>query len=184
MAEENNNLLLKLISDILDLAKIEAGTFEFSYEMIDVNSLCEEAVRSLALKVQDKPVALRFGAHEKECTIFGDKSRLLQIITNFVTNAVKFTPEGSITIGYALELPEIRFWVEDTGKGIARDQIDRIFDRFVKLNSFAQGTGLGLPICKSIVEQMQGRIGVESEEGHGSRFWFTVPVDRPDLRTE
>ncbi|WP_418983855.1 ATP-binding protein [Alistipes sp.] len=184
VVEENNNLLLKLISDILDLAKIEAGTFEFNYEMIDVNQLCEEAVRSLALKVQNKPVKLLFGAHEKECTVFGDKSRLLQIITNFVTNAVKFTPEGSITIGYALELPDIRFWVEDTGKGIPRDQIDRIFDRFVKLNSFAQGTGLGLPICKSIVEQMKGRIGVESEVGRGSRFWFTVPVDRPDLRTE
>ena len=176
VVEENNDLLLKLISDILDLSKIEAGTFEFNYGMLDVNRMCEEAVRSLRLKVQDKPVELLFGDHEEQCRIVGDKNRLLQVITNFINNAVKFTEQGSITLGYRREAGDLLFYVEDTGKGISEEHLRTVFDRFVKLNSFAQGTGLGLSISKSIVEQMGGHIGVESEEGRGSRFWFTIPA--------
>lgn len=174
--ESNNTLLLQLISDILDLSKIEAGTFEFNYGMLDVNRMCEEAVRSLRLKVQDKPVELLFGDHEAQCRIVGDKNRLLQVITNFINNAVKFTEQGSITLGYRREAGDLLFYVEDTGKGISEEHLRTVFDRFVKLNSFAQGTGLGLSISKSIVEQMGGHIGVESEEGRGSRFWFTIPA--------
>lgn len=174
--ESNNTLLLQLISDILDLSKIEAGTFEFNYGMLDVNRMCEEAVRSLRLKVQDKPVELLFGDHEEQCRIVGDKNRLLQVITNFINNAVKFTEQGSITLGYRREAGDLLFYVEDTGKGISEEHLRTVFDRFVKLNSFAQGTGLGLSISKSIVEQMGGHIGVESEEGRGSRFWFTIPA--------
>ena len=176
VVEENNDLLLKLISDILDLSKIEAGTFEFNYGMVDVNRMCEEAVRALSLKVQDKPVELLFGDHEAQCCIVGDKNRLLQVITNFINNAVKFTEQGSITLGYRREARDLLFYVEDTGKGISEEHLRTVFDRFVKLNSFAQGTGLGLSISKSIVEQMGGHIGVESEEGRGSRFWFTIPA--------
>ena len=176
VVEENNDLLLKLISDILDLSKIEAGTFEFNYGRVDVNRMCEETVRSLSLKVQDKSVELLFGEHEEECCIFGDKNRLMQVITNFINNAVKFTDEGSITLGYRRESDDLLFYVEDTGAGISEEYQASIFDRFVKLNSFAQGTGLGLSISKSIVEQMGGHIGVESERGRGSRFWFTVPA--------
>ena len=176
VVEENNDLLLKLISDILDLSKIEAGTFEFNYGMVDVNRMCEEAVRALSLKVQDKPVELLFGDHEAQCCIVGDKNRLLQVITNFINNAVKFTEQGSITLGYRREAGDLLFYVEDTGKGISEEHLRTVFDRFVKLNSFAQGTGLGLSISKSIVEQMGGHIGVESEEGRGSRFWFTIPA--------
>ena len=174
--ESNNTLLLQLISDILDLSKIEAGTFEFNYGMVDVNRMCEEAVRALSLKVQDKPVELLFGDHEAQCCIVGDKNRLLQVITNFINNAVKFTEQGSITLGYRREARDLLFYVEDTGKGISEEHLRTVFDRFVKLNSFAQGTGLGLSISKSIVEQMGGHIGVESEEGRGSRFWFTIPA--------
>lgn len=176
IVEENNGLLLKLISDILDLSKIEAGTFEFNSDTVDVNAMCCELVQSLQLKVQDKPVKLLFGEHADECYVLADKNRLMQIISNFITNAVKFTEKGSITLGYRIEGAEILFSVEDTGRGIPREQIDSVFGRFVKLDSFAQGTGLGLSICKSIVEQMGGRIGVESELGRGSRFWFTVPA--------
>jgi len=176
VVEENNDLLLKLISDILDLSKIEAGTFEFNYGMVDVNRMCEEAVRSLRLKVQDRPVELLFGDHEEQCRIVGDKNRLMQVITNFINNAVKFTEQGSITLGYRREAGDLLFYVEDTGKGISEEHLRTVFDRFVKLNSFAQGTGLGLSISKSIVEQMGGHIGVESEEGRGSRFWFTIPA--------
>ena len=185
VVEENNELLLKLISDILDLSKIEAGTFEFNYGRVDVNRMCEETVRSLSLKVKDKPVELIFGEHDAQCCVVGDKNRLIQVITNFINNAVKFTDEGSITLGYRTEGGELLFHVEDTGSGISEEHRQSIFDRFVKLNSFAQGTGLGLSISKSIVEQMGGRIGVESEVGRGSRFWFTIPVvtcDAPEKK--
>lgn len=186
VVEENNELLLKLISDILDLSKIEAGTFEFNYGRVDVNRMCEETVRSLSLKVKDKPVELIFGEHEAQCCVVGDKNRLVQVITNFINNAVKFTDEGSITLGYRTVGGELLFHVKDTGSGISEEHRQSIFDRFVKLNSFAQGTGLGLSISKSIVEQMGGRIGVESEVGHGSRFWFTIPAvtcDAPEKKS-
>ena len=181
----NGDQLLRLISDILDLSKIEAGTFEFNYGMVDVNRMCEETVRSLSLKVKDKPVELIFGEHDAQCCVVGDKNRLIQVITNFINNAVKFTDEGSITLGYRTEGGELLFHVEDTGSGISEEHRQSIFDRFVKLNSFAQGTGLGLSISKSIVEQMGGRIGVESEVGRGSRFWFTIPAvtcDAPEKK--
>lgn len=177
IVEENNDLLLKLISDILDLSKIEAGTFEFNYGPMNVNQMCREIVQSLGLKVQDKSVELRFGEHRRHCHIVSDKNRLVQVITNFINNALKFTCEGSITLGYrTTDDDSILFYVEDTGAGIPEEHRRTIFDRFVKLNSFVQGTGLGLSICKSIVEQMGGTIGVDSEVGRGSRFWFTVPV--------
>ena len=180
VVEENNDLLLTLISDILDLSKIEAGTFDFNYGSVDVNQMCEEVVRSLSLKVQGRPVELRFVGPGGPCFILGDKGRLTQVITNFINNAVKFTAEGSITLSYTVEGDQIRFAVADTGSGIDKAHLANIFDRFVKLNSFVQGTGLGLSISKSIVEQMGGRIGVESELGKGACFWFTVPMGMPE----
>ena len=180
VVEENNDLLLQLISDILDLSKIEAGTFDFNFGSVDVNQMCEEVVRSLSLKVQDRPVELRFIRREERCCILGDKNRLTQIITNFINNALKFTAEGSITLDYAIEGDNVRFSVEDTGTGIDREHLKNIFERFVKLNNFVQGTGLGLSISKSIVEQMGGQIGVESEPGEGACFWFTVPMGTPE----
>ncbi len=180
VVEENNDLLLTLISDILDLSKIEAGTFDFNYGSVDVNQMCEEVVRSLSLKVQGRPVELRFVGPGGPCFILGDKGRLTQVITNFINNAVKFTAEGSITLSYAVEGDQIRFAVADTGSGIDKEHLANIFERFVKLNSFVQGTGLGLSISKSIVEQMGGRIGVESELGKGACFWFTVPMGIPE----
>ncbi|WP_418426579.1 ATP-binding protein [Alistipes sp.] len=176
LVEENNDLLLKLISDILDLSKIEAGTFEFSYGVVDVNQMCEEAVQTLALKLDGRSIDLRFGCHEPRRIIRGDKNRLMQIITNFINNALKFTQKGYISLDYEIIGDQIRFRVEDTGSGIAPEKQAAVFERFVKLDSFAQGTGLGLSICKSIVEQMGGQIGLESEVGRGSRFWFSVPV--------
>ena len=174
IVKENNDLLLQLISDILDLSKIEAGTFEFTNGDVDVNMLCEDIVRSMQMKVKEN-VELMFDPHLAECRIISDRNRLHQVISNFVNNAIKFTSEGSIRVGYKQKGEELEFYVQDTGVGIDAESQAHIFERFVKLNSFVHGTGLGLSICQSIVEQMGGKIGVESEPGKGSRFWFSLP---------
>ena len=174
IVEENNELLLQLISDILDLSKIEAGTFDFVYDRVDVRQLCEDIVTSLRVKVPSG-VDLCIVPNLPECWVNSDKNRLRQVISNFVNNAFKFTPSGRITVGYMLRDGEVEISVTDTGVGIEKGKQKQIFDRFVKLNSFAHGTGLGLSICKSIVEQIGGHIGVNSEFGNGSRFWFTHP---------
>ncbi len=174
IVRENNELLLQLISDILDLSKIEAGTFEFANGDVDVNLLCEDIVRSMGMKAKEE-VELVFDDHLPVCHVISDRNRIHQVISNFVNNAMKFTSEGSIHVGYKLKDGELEFYVEDTGIGIEKEQLPHIFERFVKLNSFVHGTGLGLSICQSIVEQLGGRIGVDSEKGKGSRFWFTIP---------
>ena len=177
IVEENNELLLQLISDILDLSKIEAGTFEFVYDRVDVRQLCEDVVTSLRMKVP-AGVELCIAPNLAECWVYSDKNRLRQVISNFVNNAFKFTTSGEIAVGYTLRDGEVEISVTDTGVGIEEEKQKQIFDRFVKLNSFAHGTGLGLSICKSIVEQVGGRIGVNSEPGKGSRFWFTHSLGR------
>ena len=175
IVQENTELLLQLISDILDLSKMESGAFEFVKSDTDVNLLCSEIIRSLRMKVP-AGVELVFEECLPGCHVWADKNRLNQVISNFINNALKFTFSGSITVGYYRQTDGyLRFYVRDTGMGIPKNKIKTVFDRFVKLNSFVHGTGLGLSICKSLVEQMGGTIGVESEEGEGSCFWFTYP---------
>lgn len=175
IVQENTELLLQLISDILDLSKMESGAFEFVKSDMDVNLLCSEIIRSLRMKVP-AGVELVFEECLPGCHVWADKNRLNQVISNFINNALKFTFSGSITLGYYRQTDGyLRFYVRDTGMGIPKNKIKTVFDRFVKLNSFVHGTGLGLSICKSLVEQMGGTIGVESEEGEGSCFWFTYP---------
>ena len=175
IVQENTELLLQLISDILDLSKMESGAFEFVKSDTDVNLLCSEIIRSLRMKVP-AGVELVFEECLPGCHVWADKNRLNQVISNFINIALKFTFSGSITLGYYRQTDGyLRFYVRDTGMGIPKNKIKKVFDRFVKLNSFVHGTGLGLSICKSLVEQMGGTIGVESEEGEGSCFWFTYP---------
>lgn len=175
IVQENTELLFQLISDILDLSKMESGAFEFVKSDTDVNLLCSEIIRSLRMKVP-AGVELVFEECLPGCHVWADKNRLNQVISNFINNALKFTFSGSITLGYYRQTDGyLRFYVRDTGMGIPKNKIKTVFDRFVKLNSFVHGTGLGLSICKSLVEQMGGTIGVESEEGEGSCFWFTYP---------
>ena len=175
IVQENTELLLQLISDILDLSKMESGAFEFVKSDTDVNLLCSEIIRSLRMKVP-AGVELVFEECLPGCHVWADKNRLNQVISNFINNALKFTFSGSLTLGYYRQTDGyLRFYVRDTGMGIPKNKIKTVFDRFVKLNSFVHGTGLGLSICKSLVEQMGGTIGVESEEGEGSCFWFTYP---------
>lgn len=173
--ENNNTLLLQLISDILDLSKIEAGTLEFQYSNIDLNKMLNELTSSLQLKIKSEKVQLTCHPAEENCFIHTEKNRLSQLLINLISNAIKFTTEGYIRFGYELRGKEIYFYVSDTGCGIPKDKQKSIFGRFVKLNSFEQGTGLGLSICQTLVEHMGGTIGVDSEEGKGSTFWFTLP---------
>lgn len=177
IVEKNNELLLQLISDILDLSKIEAGTFEIVLGEVEVHQLCNNIVQILQYKTP-QGVELRFDTSLPESRIYSDKNRLQQVLTNFITNAQKFTSAGSITVGYILYHSKIEFYVEDTGIGITPEKQAEVFQRFIKLNTFIHGTGLGLSICKSIVEQLGGQIGVSSTPGKGSRFWFTVPTLR------
>ena len=175
IVETNNELLLQLVSDILDLSKIESGTFDFVRSDLDVNESCMKIIKSMEMKVPET-VDLVFEKYMPDCHIYTDKTRFMQVITNFINNALKFTKQGTIALGYEQTAPhEIKFYVRDTGVGIPKEKIDSIFERFVKLNTFVQGTGLGLSICKSLVSQMGGKIGVESTEGEGSCFWFTHP---------
>ena len=175
IVETNNELLLQLVSDILDLSKIESGTFDFVRSDLDVNESCMKIIKSMEMKVPET-VDLVFEKYMPDCHIYTDKNRFMQVITNFINNALKFTKQGTIALGYEQTAPhEIKFYVRDTGVGIPKEKIDSIFERFVKLNTFVQGTGLGLSICKSLVSQMGGKIGVESTEGEGSCFWFTHP---------
>ena len=159
--EDNNKLLLQLISDILDLSKIEAGTFDIIPEKVNAKQLCSDLFQAMQMKATPQ-VELRLKDDLPELTFTSDKNRLYQVLLNFVTNAFKFTSEGSITIDYQINGNEVKFSVQDTGMGVEPEKQEAIFTRFVKLNSFIPGTGLGLPICQSIVTQLGGKIGEES----------------------
>ena len=170
----NNELLLQLINDILDLSKIEAGFINFEYMEFNFPLFFQEVYTSLKLK-ETPNVKLICINDFLDLKIYSDRNRISQVITNFVTNAFKFTAKGSITLDYEYENEGIKVSVTDTGIGIAPENLSRIFERFEKLNEFAQGTGLGLSICKVIIETLKGQIGVESNLHEGSKFWFWVP---------
>ena len=178
----NNELLLQLINDIIDMAKIESGSLDYVYTQTDINELMEEIESQMKLKNKSEEVTVLFDHKLPQCVIYTDRNRLMQVMINFLTNALKFTFKGTVTFGYTLDEAgkKIRFYVKDTGIGIPEDKKDKIFDRFVKLNSFAQGTGLGLPICAMIAEKFGGSIVVESKEGEGSLFWMEIPVQKTE----
>ena len=158
IVQENNELLLQLISDILDLSKIEAGTFNFVYTNVDVNETCAEIIKSMSMKVS-KGVELIFEEPFPECYLYTDKNRFTQVISNFINNALKFTQQGCITLGYEqVSHQKIKFYVRDTGMGIPEEKQKSIFERFVKLNTFVQGTGLGLSICKALFPKWEEKL--------------------------
>lgn len=177
----NNELLLKLINDILDLSKIEAGSVELKYEEFDLAVYFDELATSMQWRIKNPQVRLVSVNPYTVCMVKLDKKRFAQILTNYVTNAIKYTPEGTIEMGYEKVEEGIRIYVRDTGIGIPEDKKDKVFYRFEKLDEFAQGTGLGLSICKAIVEACEGSIGFESEYGKGSFFWAVLPcIDELD----
>lgn len=171
----NNELLLKLINDILDLSKIEAGSVELKVEEFDLAVYFDELATAMQYRVVNPRVRLTSVNPYTTCMVKLDKNRFAQIVTNYVTNAIKYTPEGFIEMGYEKVDEGIRIYVRDTGIGIQEDKKCKVFHRFEKLDEFAQGTGLGLSICKAIIEACGGSLGFESEYGKGSLFWAVLP---------
>lgn len=181
---KNNQLLLKLIGDVLDMAKVESNTLDFNFRPTDLNHLIQEVDSTMRIKLSND-VMLNYVLGAPDCIIDTDPDRLNQVLMNLLNNAAKFTTKGSITFGYELRDDEIYFYVRDTGIGIPDQDAERLFSRFTKLNNFIPGTGLGLSISKSIVEMLGGSIGVKSA-GHnrGSIFWFTIPNKQVSAMSE
>ena len=181
----NCDMLLRLINDILEASSM-GQSLAIEPENVDVSSVFDDICQTLAQRVQEPGVEFLKDNPYATCMARIDKGRLQQLLTNFVTNAVKYTHQGHIKLGYRLEERHGRqglySYCEDTGSGIPQDKHTAIFERFVKLNDYVQGTGLGLPICKAIVEKCGGEIGLESEVGQGSTFWFWIPVDVREVK--
>ena len=177
--DNNSSLLLQLINDILDFAKIESGTLNYNISYVDLKDICHEVYVSQSLKMTSDVALLYNGDMLPSVRLQTDAQRVEQVLLNLLSNAIKCTNQGFISLSYKLEDGFVRVSVTDTGIGIAREKQNAIFDRFVKLDEFRQGTGLGLSICKMIIEKLGGEIGVESEQGKGSCFWFTLPLSVP-----
>lgn len=177
--ENNSDLLLQLINDILDFAKIESGTLNYSVSWIDLKDICHEVYVSQSLRMTSDVALLFNGDMLPSIRLQTDVQRIEQVLLNLLSNAIKCTNQGFVSLSYELEGDFVKVSVTDTGIGIAKDKQEAVFERFVKLDEFRQGTGLGLSICKMIIEKLGGQIGVISELGKGSTFWFTLPLSCP-----
>lgn len=178
----NNELLLKLINDILDLSKLESGSVELKYEDFDLAEYFNGMASSMKQRIVNPEVRLVTINPYDVCLVKLDRNRVAQVMTNYVTNAIKYTPKGSIEMGYEVMDTGIRLYVKDTGIGIPEEKKNKVFHRFEKLDEFAQGTGLGLSICKAITESMGGSVGFESKYHEGSLFWAIIPCN-PEVKT-
>ena len=173
---KNCDLLLKLINDILDLSKIESGRLNYNVSEVELRDICQEAYVVQSLKMTSDVALLYNSVAMPSVRLWIDPHRVEQVLLNLLSNAIKFTSKGFISLVYEVEDMFVRVSVMDTGIGISEEKLESVFERFVKLDDFYQGAGLGLPICKMIVEQLGGEIGVRSELGKGSTFWFTLPL--------
>ncbi|WP_294590072.1 ATP-binding protein [uncultured Bacteroides sp.] len=183
IVEANNERLLQLINEILDLSKIESGIVEFTITPVRLHPLCKEIHDAHVFRCPTG-VELIYETSDEDIVIEGDKNRIFQVISNLIGNAFKFTTTGKVSYGYHQDGDNIVFHVTDTGIGIAADKVGRVFERFVKVNSFAQGTGLGLSICKTIIERLGGNISVSSEYGVGTTFTFTLPYKKEEVKID
>jgi CheY-like chemotaxis protein/nitrogen-specific signal transduction histidine kinase len=174
--EENNEKFLKLITNIVDMSKIESGSVRCTMSEIDLNELLEESVKNIEQQVNPNNIKILF-PHQNNCIVYSDKERLQQVINIFLSNAVKYTEKGSIELGYKVLQKKVQLYVKDTGCGIADDQKEKLFSRFVKLESQYMGLGLGLPMANSIIKLLNGAIGFESVVNEGSTFWCVIPSE-------
>lgn len=173
----NNELLLKLINDILDLSKIEAGFVELNPQLFDLHEVFAEIALAMQYRITHPNIKFVCVNPYKKCLVTLDKNRLIQILTNYITNAIKYTVRGYIEMGYEYVNQGVRLYVKDSGIGIADEKKEKVFKRFEKLDEFAQGSGLGLSICKAIAEACGGCTGFESHQGEGSVFWAWLPCE-------
>lgn len=177
LIETNSEILLKLIGDILDLSKIEVGSIDINRQKLNLCQLCDELYRSFQQRIKNPKVTLKLINPYTKCVANFDKYRFMQIFTNFATNAIKYTPQGEIVMGYECMPGQVRIYVKDSGIGIPEEKKTRIFSRFEKLDTFAQGTGLGLSICKAIADATGGEVGFKSKANIGSEFWYIGYTD-------
>ncbi len=177
LIETNSEILLKLIGDILDLSKIEVGSIDINRQKLNLCQLCDELYRSFQQRIKNPKVTLKLINPYTKCVANFDKYRFMQIFTNFATNAIKYTPQGEIVMGYECMPGQVRIYVKDSGIGIPEEKKNRIFSRFEKLDAFAQGTGLGLSICKAIADATGGEVGFKSKANIGSEFWYIGYTD-------
>ena len=177
LIETNSEILLKLIGDILDLSKIEVGSIDINRQKLNLCQLCDELYRSFQQRIKNPKVTLKLINPYTKCVANFDKYRFIQIFTNFATNAIKYTPQGEIVMGYECMPGQVRIYVKDSGIGIPEEKKNRIFSRFEKLDTFAQGTGLGLSICKAIADATGGEVGFKSKANIGSEFWYIGYTD-------
>lgn len=175
--DKNSEILLNLFNDILDLSSLEAGSLKFNIRPIKLIDICLQLVQQFHYKTQSN-VKLILDDVDTDMYASGDWNRIIQVISNLLSNAAKFTPKGEIHFGYREKEDFVEFYVKDSGIGIAAERVATIFRRFGKVNDFIQGTGLGLTLCRMLVEKMGGRIWLRSQEGEGSRFYFTLPLFR------
>lgn len=176
LIQSNTEHLLRLMNDVIDLSNIESGVMDIVGSDVVLDSLMKEMELTYVPKAETNNLVLAWDREQSNAHIYTDRDRLIQILEHLLDNAIKFTTKGTVHWGYQeKENGQIRFYVTDTGCGIPNDKKEVIFERFVKLDSFTQGLGLGLSLCKIIIERMHGTIGVESEVGEGSTFWFTIP---------
>ena len=175
--ERNSELLLNLFNDILDLSSLEADSLSFNIRPIKLIDICLQLEQQFCYKVKNG-TKLILDDVDTELYVSGDWNRIIQIISNLLSNAAKFTPKGEIHFGYREKEDFVEFYVKDSGIGIPAERVATIFQRFGKINDFVQGIGLGLTLCRMLVEKMGGRIWLRSQEGKGSRFYFTLPLIR------
>ena len=176
LIQENNQKLLRIINDVMNISKIEAGKEPLVMTVFDLNVIMQGTAEQFAAQLADG-VEMKLQMPETVMNVNSDLNRVQEILTHLVSNAVKFTAQGSVTIGYDLpQEKQMRIWVADTGKGIAADDQQKVFERFYKVDEFIPGAGLGLSICETMVNSMNGEIGVDSQLGKGSTFWFKISV--------
>lgn len=175
IVEHNSTVLLNLFNDILDLSALEAGSLELSYHPVRLKDICLQ-LYELHVKSVKPEVRLVLDEVDSQLCIQGDWERISQVLVNLITNAIKFTSVGEIHFGFQKKADMVQFYMSDTGKGIPAERVATIFQRFGKIDDFVQGTGLGLTICRMLVEKMGGRIWVRSKQGEGTVFYFTLPM--------